>query len=57
MQDCLLGTSRTVHPRGFGFVNLAEEWRLQEAINALHGQRMEGRPPTVDVAVPRSRAA
>ena len=43
--------------RGFGFVNLAEEWRLQEAINALHGQRMEGRPPTVDVAVPRSRAA
>src|SRR5207244_1073448 len=27
-------------PRGFGFVTLAEEWTLREAIDALNGQRM-----------------
>jgi len=43
--------------RGFGFVTLGEEWRLQEAIAALHGQPMEGRPLTVNVAVPRSPRA
>jgi nucleolin len=40
--------------RGFGFVTLAEAWRLQEAIDSLHGQRMGGRPLTVNVAVPRT---
>jgi len=39
-------------PRGFGFVTLAEEWRLQEAIDTLNGQRMEGRILTVNRANP-----
>ena len=40
--------------RGFGFVTLAEDRRLQEAIDVLHGQRMGGRALTVNVAIPRS---
>jgi RNA recognition motif-containing protein len=42
-------------PRGFGFVTLAQEWRVQEAIEALHGQRRGSRTLTVNVAVPRCR--
>jgi len=49
IRDGLSGKSR-----GFGFVTLTEDWRLKEAINALHGQRMGGRPLTVNFAVPRS---
>ena len=42
-------------PRGFGFVTLAEDWRLQEAIEKLNGQRMGARVLTVNTANPLAR--
>jgi RNA recognition motif-containing protein len=41
--------------RGFGFVTLAQEWRLQEAIDSLNGQRMGWRILTVNRANPVSQ--
>src|SRR6266446_2818721 len=41
--------------RGFGFVTLTEEWRLDEVIDALNGQWMGGRVLTVNAAVPVAR--
>src|SRR6267142_6124718 len=44
----------TGRSRGFGFVSLGEEGKIQAAINTLNGQRMEGRVLTVNEAVPLS---
>jgi RNA recognition motif-containing protein len=42
----------TGQSRGFGFVLLSEDWRVEEAITALNGKRMGGRILTVNHALP-----
>ena len=42
----------TGQPRGFGFVTLTENWKLDEAIKALNKQLMGGRVLTVNEALP-----
>lgn len=45
----------TGRPRGFGFVEMADEGQGREAIEALHGQQFEGRTLTVNEARPREQ--
>ncbi len=40
-------------PRGFGFVELAENEDIQRAIAGLNGQSLDGRPLTVNEARPQ----
>jgi len=40
-------------PRGFGFVTMSTPEEAQKAIDALHGQEIDGRALTVNVARPR----
>ena len=47
IRDKMTGDSK-----GFGFVELAEGENLQEAIRGLDGQRLGGRPLTVNEARP-----
>ena len=44
----------TGRPRGFAFVEMAEEKAAQEAIGALNGKSVDGREIRVDKAKPRS---
>ncbi len=43
----------TGRPRGFGFVTMSTPEEAQKAIEALHGQELDGRALTVNVAKPR----
>lgn len=43
----------TGRPRGFGFVEFANDEHAKAAINALHGQNLDGRDLTVNEARPR----
>ena len=43
----------TGRSRGFGFVEMGTNQEAQNAINALHGQMVEGRSLTVNIAKPR----
>jgi cold-inducible RNA-binding protein len=43
----------TGRPRGFGFVEMADNTAAQAAIGALHGQNVDGRDLTVNEAKPR----
>jgi cold-inducible RNA-binding protein len=43
----------TGRPRGFGFVTMSSPEEAQKAIDALHGQSLDGRVLTVNVARPR----
>lgn len=47
----------TGNSRGFGFVELADEQDLEEAISMLDGKNLEGRPLRVDRAQERRSAA
>ena len=47
IRDKMTGT-----PRGFGFVELAENEDMQRAISGLNGQSLDGRPLTVNEARP-----
>ena len=47
IRDKMTGT-----PRGFGFVELAENEDMQRAITRLSGQSLDGRPLTVNEARP-----
>jgi cold-inducible RNA-binding protein len=47
IRDKMTGT-----PRGFGFVELAENQDMQRAIAGLNGQSLDGRPLTVNEARP-----
>src|SRR5215813_7509207 len=47
----------TGKPRGFGFASLNDDADVQRAINALNGQRMEGRVITVNRATPLTKPA
>jgi len=44
-------------PRGFGFVEMANDEEAQAAIDALNGKDMKGRPLTVNQAKPREAGA
>jgi len=48
VQDKFTGKSR-----GFAFVTMGSEGEAQTAIEKFHGQALEGRPLTVNVARPR----
>ena len=41
-------------PRGFGFVEMANDADAQKAISALNGKDLEGRPLTVNEARPQA---
>jgi len=43
----------TGRPRGFGFVEMADDNAANEAIEQLNGKDLEGRPLTVNEARPR----
>lgn len=43
----------TGRPRGFAFVTMGSPEEAQKAIEALHGQQLDGRALTVNVARPR----
>ncbi len=43
----------TGRSKGFGFVEMAQDDEAEAAMNALNGQRHEGRPLTVNEAKPR----
>ena len=43
----------TGRPRGFGFVEMADDQAAQAAITALHGQELAGRALNVNAARPR----
>jgi RNA recognition motif-containing protein len=43
----------TGRPRGFGFITMSSADEAQKAIDGLHGQDLDGRALTVNVAKPR----
>ena len=43
----------TGRPRGFGFVEMPNDEEARNAINAMHGQNVNGRDLTVNEARPR----
>ncbi len=45
----------TGRSKGFGFVEMADEGAAQQAITALNGQTVDGRPLTVNEARPQER--
>ena len=52
--EAVLMMDRTTNrPRGFGFVTMSTAEEAQKAIDALHGQQLDGRALTVNVAKPR----
>jgi RNA recognition motif-containing protein len=54
VQVARLVTDRdTNRPRGFGFVEMANQTEAQNAISALNGKELQGRTLTVNEARPR----
>ena len=49
----LLTDRQTGKPRGFGFVQLRDGQQARQAIEALNGEPLKGRPLTVNQATPR----
>jgi RNA recognition motif-containing protein len=45
----------TGNPRGFCFASLLDPKQVNDAVSALNGKRMSGRPITVNHAVPLSK--
>ncbi len=43
----------TGRPRGFGFVTMGSPEEAQKAVEAMHGQQLDGRALTVNIARPR----
>ena len=53
LETNLMMDRATGRPRGFGFVTMSTPEEAQKAIEALHGQQLDGRALTVNVARPR----
>ena len=53
----LMTDRMTGRPRGFGFVTMSTEEEAQKAIQGLHGQSLDNRALTVNVARPREERA
>ncbi len=51
----LIMDRETGRPRGFGFVEMANDTEAQEAINALNGTEVGGRELRVNEAKPREK--
>ena len=49
----LISDRQTGRPRGFGFVEMADNGAAQAAIDGLNGQEIDGRKLTVNEAQPR----
>ena len=49
----LITDRQTGRPRGFGFVEMADEGEARKAIEELNGRDVDGRPLTVNEARPR----
>lgn len=43
----------TGRPRGFGFITMGSPEEAQKAVEAMHGQQLDGRALTVNIARPR----
>ena len=43
----------TGRPRGFGFVTMSSDEEARQAVEAMNGQSLDGRPLTVNIAKPR----
>jgi RNA recognition motif-containing protein len=50
----LMTDRETGRPRGFGFVEMADDTAAQAAMAALHGQELAGRALNVNAARPRA---
>jgi RNA recognition motif-containing protein len=48
-----LPTDEGGRPKGFGFVEIAEDGQASQAINAMNGKELDGRQLTVNEARPR----
>ena len=57
VESNLMMDRQTNRPRGFGFVTMSTPEEAQKAIAALHGQQLDGRALTVNVARPREERA
>ena len=56
VSDILIMTDReTGRPRGFGFVEMANNGEAEAAIQALNGQELDDRALTVNESQPRER--
>ena len=53
VEATLVMDRETGRPRGFGFVEMADDGQANAAIAALNGKNVEGRPLTVNEAKPR----
>jgi RNA recognition motif-containing protein len=51
----LVTDRETGRPRGFGFVTLADQSRINEAVEALNGQDFQGRGLRVNASEPREQ--
>ncbi|HZV35405.1 MAG TPA: RNA-binding protein [Verrucomicrobiae bacterium] len=49
----LMTDRATGRARGFGFVTMSTEAEAQQAVSAMHGHSLDGRPLTVNIARPR----
>ena len=49
----LISDRQTGRPRGFGFVEMADNTAAQAAIDGLNGQEIDGRKLTVNEAQPK----
>jgi RNA recognition motif-containing protein len=49
----LISDRQTGRPRGFGFVEMADNGAAQAAIDGLNGQEIDGRKLTVNEAQPK----
>ena len=57
VESNLMTDRATGRSRGFGFVTMSTEEEAKNAVTALHGQSLDGRALTVNIARPREARA
>jgi len=57
LETHLLMDRATGRPRGFGFITMSTPEEAQKAIDTMNGEKLHGRPLTVNVARPRKEPA